>query len=303
MDYFNGARSDTPGLRLAQSEKQLPSRSDICDLEPGNESWSKAAKTREERMLNIVIPMAGHGSRFAQAGFALPKPLIPVHGVPMIRVVIANLAPTKPHRFIFICQKAHLENYALGESLATWAPGCSVIPVDQVTEGAACSVLLARELVDNNDPLMIANCDQYVDVDINRYLGASERYDGYIMTMKAHDPKWSFVGFDENGRVAKVVEKEVISDEATVGIYNFSRGSSFVQAADRMIRKDFRVNGEFYVAPVYDELISQGGEVGVYSIGTLNQGMYGLGVPDDLEAFLKLELSRKATKGLLDANN
>lgn len=249
-------------------------------------------------MLNIVIPMAGAGSRFAKDGYKDPKPLIPVHGVPMIKLVIDNLRPSAHHRFIFICQNAHIAAYGLKERLASWAPGSVMIGIDGVTDGAACTVLTAKQYIDNDDALMIANSDQYVDADINAYLAhmAQRSLDGIIMTMKADDPKWSFVGLDEAGTVTRVVEKEVISSEATVGIYNFTRGRDFVSAAEGMIDADERVNGEFYVAPVYNRQIKVGAKVGVYNIGKDRNGMYGLGIPADLEDFLLLPISHLATK-------
>ena len=246
-------------------------------------------------MLNIVIPMAGRGSRFAQVGFALPKPLIPVHGVPMIKVVIENLRPRSPHKFTFICQEAHLAEHGLEAKLKAWSPGANVIAIDRITEGAACTVLLSERFIDNDNPLMIANCDQYIDVNMDMYLAEMDRkkLDGLIMTMKANDNKWSFVGFDANGRVNKVVEKEVISDEATVGVYNFRRGAEFVAAAKGMIEKNLRVNNEFYVAPTYNQLIEDGAKIGVYSVGTIGNGMYGLGVPEDLSLFESLPISHR----------
>jgi NDP-sugar pyrophosphorylase family protein len=252
-------------------------------------------------MLNIVIPMAGLGSRFAKAGYTIPKPLIPVHGVPMIRLVIENVRPTSPHRFIFICQRAHEAAYGISEKLATWAPGCAIVLLDGLTEGAACTVLAARDAIEPAAPLMIANSDQYVDIAIDPYVDAmaGRGLDGLIMTMQADDPKWSFAGLDENGLVMRVVEKQVISSHATVGIYNFARGGDFIEGADRMIANDLRVNNEFYVAPVYNEMIAQGARIGVYDIGAEGSGMYGLGIPADLDLFLGLALSRKVTEGVL----
>ena len=135
---------------------------------------------------------------------------------------------------------------------------------------------------------MIANCDQYVDMSIDDYLAAmAERgLDGLIMTMTANDPKWSFVRLDDTDRITEVVEKQVISNEATVGIYNFARGSDFVAAADAMIARGERVNGEFYVAPVYNAMIRDGAQLGYYNIGADRAGMYGLGIPDDLDYFM-----------------
>jgi dTDP-glucose pyrophosphorylase len=246
-------------------------------------------------MLNIVIPMAGRGSRFANEGYKLPKPLIPVHGKPMIQCVVENLTPRAEHRFIFICQKDHIAKYDLDTKLKVLAPGCEIILTDGVTEGAACSVMLAKKYINNGNALMIANSDQWVDIDIDDYLQAmyNDDYDGLIMTMAADDPKWSYVGFDGAGKVNLVVEKEVISDEATVGIYNFKRGSDFCSATEEMIRKNLRVNGEFYVAPAYNLLIDAGAAIGVYNIGEEMNGMYGLGIPADLTKFSSLPVSDK----------
>ena len=247
-------------------------------------------------MLNIVLPIAGRGRRFAEAGFTLPKPLIPVHGVPMIETVIHNVRPREPHRLIVVALREHLERTGLVPLLESAAPGCAIVPVDEVTEGAACTVLLARDLIDSDDPLMIANSDQWVDVDINGYLATMDHThaDGLIMTMAADDPKWSFVGLDSRGWVTRVVEKQVISREATVGIYNFRRGRDFVRAADAMIAQDLRVNGEFYVAPVYNELIEEGARIAILNVGREGAGMYGLGLPEDLQRFLANPASLRA---------
>jgi dTDP-glucose pyrophosphorylase len=246
-------------------------------------------------MLNIVIPMAGAGSRFAMAGFSDPKPLIKIHGVPMIKVVINNLRPTCEHRFVFICQRAHVNDHGLRDKLSEWAPSSRIVEVNGLTEGAACTVLAAASLIDNDDPLMIANSDQYIDIDINTYLAmlSVPEMDGLIMTMTASDPKWSFVGLDEQGRVRQVVEKRVISNEATVGLYNFKHGRDFISATRRMISADDRVNGEFYVAPTYNYLIDVGKRIGFFNVGSEGSGMHGLGIPQDLRLFLAHPASRR----------
>lgn len=247
-------------------------------------------------MLNIVIPMAGAGSRFAKAGYADPKPLIPVGKFRMIQLVIRNLTPEQDHRFIFVCQKSHVLQYNLAPQLRNWAPNCEIIEIDGLTEGAACTVLEARRFIDNADPLMIANSDQYIDYDINAYLARIEKYglDGLIMTMTANDPKWSYVSLSQEGLVTNVVEKQVISSHATVGIYNFTKGEDFVAAADAMIKSNNRTNGEFYVAPTYNELVAKGLRIGICDIGTEANGMYGLGIPSDLNLFKSLPIFSKA---------
>lgn len=252
-------------------------------------------------MLNLVIPMAGAGSRFVSAGYVDPKPLVCLHGVPMIRLVIENLRPREEHRFIFICQQAHLQTHDLASKLERWAPGSTLVVLQGLTEGAACTVLCAKSLINNDDELMIANSDQYVDIDINRYLAAmrTRQLDGQIMTMKANDPKWSFVGISDLGYVSTVAEKVAISDEATTGVYNFKFGREFVRAAESMVREELRVNSEFYVAPTYNLLIREGAKVGYFNIGSEGSGMYGLGTPDDLNKFVALDISKSVSARLL----
>lgn len=246
-------------------------------------------------MLNIVIPMAGAGSRFSIAGYEDPKPLIKIHDMPMINLVIRNLAPDQVHRFIFICQNKHIKQYDLTNKLTKWSLNSIVIGIDGLTEGAACTVLFAKNYINTDDELMIANSDQFVDVSIDQYLleFKSKDLDGMIMTMTANDPKWSFVEV-HNNYVTRVVEKEVISNEATVGIYNFRHGKDFVSAAENMIKNQEKVNNEYYVAPVYNKLIKNNKKIGIYNIGSEANGMYGLGIPKDLDLFLSLPVSKKA---------
>ena len=222
-------------------------------------------------MLNIVVPMAGLGSRFQKAGYTIPKPLIPVNGVPMIQVVIKNLTPAQEHRFIFIVQKEQIEKYELDKKLKDFAPNSVIIPITYLTEGQASTALLAEGYINNDDPIMCANCDQFIDFDINDYLKKmdDENLDGLIMTMK------------------------VISEDATVGIFNFVKGSDFVKYTKMMIADNLRVNNEFYICPVYNYLVKDNKRIGIYPIGKEFDGMYGLGTPKDLEIFLSLPISKK----------
>lgn len=246
-------------------------------------------------MLNIVIPMAGRGSRFADAGFTCPKPLIPVHGKPMIQVVIENLRPRCEHRFIFICQNKHIQEYNLKQLLSTLTPHPILIGIDGITEGQACSVLLAKSFINNEAPLLTANSDQFIDASIDDYLDDMEKrsLDGLIMTMKSDSPKWSYARTDEHGMVIEVAEKRVISADATVGIFGFRHGQDFVAAAEQMICMDMRVNGEFYTSPCYNYMIQKGKRIGIWGIGTEGNGMYGLGIPEDLTYFLSHNISKK----------
>lgn len=246
-------------------------------------------------MLNIVIPMAGRGSRFAEAGYKDPKPLIPIFNKTMIEVVINNLTPKTPHRFVFICQEEHIKKYNLKDKLMSITKNAEIIGINEITEGQVCTVLKASDIINNDEPLMTANSDQYIDFDINSYLDYMNKneLDGLIMTMTANDPKWSYVKIDDNGLVTETAEKKVISNEATVGIYNFVHGKDLVKAANQMIADDIRVNGEFYTCPTYNYLIKNGYKVGIYNIGEEYNGMYGLGIPKDLDFFLNNPISEK----------
>ena len=249
-------------------------------------------------MLNIVLPMAGRGSRFAKAGYTTPKPFIPIHGIPMIKVVVDNLTPTCEHRFIFICQQEHLDRYDFEKKLRSYTKNAVVIGINGVTEGQVCTALLAKKYFDDDEPLMSANTDQYIDVDINEYLDAmqSRELDGMIMTMKSSDPKWSYARTNAEGLVVETAEKKVISSDATVGIFNFAHGSDLVRSAEQMIADNLRVNGEFYTCPCYNYLIKEGKRIGVYGIGEEYNCMYGHGIHQDLEFFLNHPVSRKVIR-------
>ena len=233
--------------------------------------------------LNVLIPMAGAGSRFQAAGYTFPKPLIEVKGKPMIQVVVENL--NIDANFIYVVQKEHREKYNLDTLLNLITPGCKIVETDGMTEGAACTALLAKEHIDVDAPLFFANSDQFVEWDSNEFLYKMNETDadGGIVSFKATHPKWSFAKVDENGLVTEVAEKNPISDIATVGYYYWKHGSDFVKYAEQMIDKDIRVNGEFYVCPVFNEAISDCKKIKTFDIPK----MWGIGTPEDLDYFLK----------------
>lgn len=238
-------------------------------------------------MLNIVIPMAGRGSRFQEAGYTFPKPLIDVNSKTMIEVVVDNLRPSCEHRFVFICQKEHYNEYDLYHILQNATKNkFEVIQIDGITEGAACTVLVASQYINSDEDIMIANSDQFIDVDIDEFInqGRHELVDGLIMTFKASHPKWSYARIDSSGKVIEVAEKRLISDKATVGIYYFKKGSDFISSAQSMIEKNIRTNNEFFVCPVYNELILQDKNINIFDISVEN--MHGMGTPEDLNLFL-----------------
>lgn len=233
--------------------------------------------------LNVLIPMAGAGSRFQQAGYTFPKPLIDVHGKPMIQAVVENL--NVQAQFIFIVQKEHYEKYNMKPMLELIAPGCKIVVIDGMTEGAACTTLMAKDLIDNDQPLLLANSDQYMEWNTIEFMYCMQagNVDGGILTFENTHPKWSYARLDHDGNVIEVAEKNPISTHATVGVYYWTRGSDYVKYAEQMITKDIRVNGEFYVCPVFNEAIQDGKIIRTWDVDE----MWGLGTPEDLKHFLE----------------
>lgn len=233
--------------------------------------------------LNVLIPMAGAGSRFEQAGYTFPKPLIDVRNKPMIQVVVENI--NIEANFIYVVQKKHLEKYNLDTLLNLITPGCKIVETDGLTEGAACTALLAKEFINNNNPLFFANSDQFVEWNSNEFMYKMQETDadGGIVTFKSSHPKWSFAKINEHtGLVEEVAEKNPISDNATVGYYYWKCGSDFVKYAEEMIQNNIRVNNEFYVCPVFNQAIKDKKSIKSFNI----EKMWGLGTPEDLMIYL-----------------
>ena len=250
----------------------------ILNIKKKKSSW-------ENRTMNVLIPMAGRGSRFESQGYTFPKPLIEVKGKPMIQVVVDNL--NIKANYTFIVQKEHYEKYNLQYLLNLISPNCNIVQVDGITEGAACTTLLAKRFIDNDQPLLMANSDQFVEWDSSKILYAFSNgsSDGGILTFPASHPKWSYARLDKEGYVSEVAEKKPISNNATVGIYWWRKGSDYVKYAEQMIKKDIRTNNEFYVCPVFNEAIQDGKKISIKEIE--KDGMWGIGTPEDLNYFLK----------------
>jgi len=236
----------------------------------------------KDSRLNVLVPMAGAGSRFAQQGYTFPKPLIEVNGKPMIQVVVENLN-IEAH-YTFIVQQEHYEKYNLKYMLNLIAPGCDIVQVNGITDGAACSTLLAKDYIDNDSPLLIANSDQYIEWNSNEcmYAFSADSIDGGILTFESSHPKWSYVKLGHDGFANEVAEKQVISNHATVGVYYWKKGSDYIKYVNQMIQKNIRVNNEFYICPVFNEAIQDNKKIKVKKI----EKMWGIGTPEDLNQFL-----------------
>lgn len=249
-----------------------------------------------------MIPMAGLGSRFSSAGYQIPKPLLPIHGVPMYQIVLANLFHPSIETITLACPRSW--DLAAGIKRASGQLGIPInlIEVDSVTDGPARTVALAAALLDPSSPVVTANSDQYLDASLGLFYSslAERKSEGLVLCMKDDDPKWSYVQTSSDGRVTKVREKEVISNQATVGVYGFASAALMLEAFDSMFRVEDRTNGEFYVAPSYNHLISRGCDIRAIGLGEVGSIMHGLGVPDDYEAFMGKAVSKRASRAALD---
>ena len=260
----------------------LYSPESIKEYERYLNSYERCKDIKETTDLNLVIPAAGRGSRFANEGWQSPKPFIRINGRLMIELVIENLDTSLNKIILF--RKEHINHIDKNSVLNN----SKIIPIDKVTQGTACTVLKARKFIDNNSPLLIANSDQIVDFDVKEFINYLHinNLDGLILVFK--DPyksdKWSFVKLNDSGLVTEVAEKKPISDLATVGIYLFRKGSDFCNSAVDMIVNNERVNNEFYTCPVYNYMIKFGAKIGIFEIPYEN--MHGIGTPHDLREFI-----------------
>jgi dTDP-glucose pyrophosphorylase len=237
-------------------------------------------------MINVLIPMGGKGQRFKDAGYSLTKPLIDVNGQPMIKRVIDNLNITGTH--IFLVSEEDEQKHHLTQQLTQFCfPNqCQVILENpNLRQGAGAACLLAEHLIDNDDQLLVANSDQLIEWDSNQFLTlmANKMADGGIITFTATESKWSFAKLIPNTQlISEVAEKKPISNKATAGVYWFKQGKDFVAGIKQMMHKQIKTNGEYYVCPVFNELIAESKQIYDYPV----DNFFGIGTPEDLERYL-----------------
>jgi len=234
--------------------------------------------------MNILIPMAGRGERFEMAGYNVPKPLINIEGLPMFYRAIESYGISKNNDHIFIIQRQHDKEFFLSNAIKALIPNSRVIISDKVTDGPACSALLAKEYIDDGTELVIMNCDQIMEWDVHRFVDTCRKYDACLVTYHSDTPKNSYAKIDKLGYVKQVKEKEVISNVSLNGIHYWGNGHMFVDSAEKMIEANDRYNNEFYIAPSYNVLIDKGFKVGIHHIP--NQQHIAVGTPEDLDKYL-----------------
>jgi dTDP-glucose pyrophosphorylase len=238
-----------------------------------------------KQFFNIVVPMAGRGSRFQEQGYTDSKPFIDVNGKPMIQRVVENLNIefNSEYKFVILCQEQDYQRYDFSffEDIVGH-DNIEIIRLNGTTEGAACTLLEAKPFIDNDVPMLSFNTDQMIDYDVDKTFFTFQQYDGAIPCFWGDSEDWSYAKIDEVGCVTEVAEKKVISNHATAGYYYWSKGSDFVKYAEEMIEADDRVNNEFYVAPVYNYAVKDGKKITV----TYVDKVYELGTPEYLERYL-----------------
>lgn len=246
-------------------------------------------------MLNLVLPAAGLGSRFQKIGETIPKPLIPVFGFPMIVWVLMNFTLQPSDKVWIICQKDHQIPRLLKKYLMKFSFEIEFLEISELTEGPASSVYLVSQHLSENDGLIVANSDQFVFSDTSNFIREvrSGNHAGQILTMSANSDAWSYVGRNSAGKIVEVVEKKQISDEASVGVYGWSKVRYANESFEDTFSRNIRTNGEFYVAPTYNYLLDEGFSVEGFNIGAHGTAVHGLGTPTDLSAFLSLRRSKE----------
>ena len=238
-----------------------------------------------KQKFNIVIPMAGRGSRFTEQGYTDSKPFINVNGKPMIQRVIENLGIEfdKNYMFVLVCLQEDFDKYDFHQFKDIIGhDSYDVVILDDVTEGAAQTILQAKDLINDDTPLLTLNTDQMIDYNTDMW-ESFERFDGGIPCFWGDSEDWSYARCGQDGYVEEVAEKKVISNDATAGYYYWSKGSDFVKYAEQMIEENSRTNGEFYVAPVYSWAIRDGKK---YVVGMVDK-CHSLGTPEHLEEYLE----------------
>ncbi len=239
--------------------------------------------------MNIVIPMAGRGERFRKDGYDKPKPLIEFCGKTMIEYAIESLGLEANFIFIVYNYSDNSLNKKLKKILNQYSK--NIITIDYITEGPASSALLASDFINNDESLLITNCDQIMNWDNQAFIKFinESNLDGVVVTYDSNTSKNSYVRINENNLALKFAEKEVISNYSLNGIHYWKCGKYFVDSANKMIKKNIRCNNEFYISLTYNQMIESDMKVGIYHIDSSQHNA--VGTPEDLEKYIKNRLN------------
>jgi dTDP-glucose pyrophosphorylase len=235
--------------------------------------------------MKIVMPMAGLGSRFASVGITVPKPLIVVRDKPLVKWATDSLRSIDSRDMIFVVRKEHVISHKIDTALKHLYDKATIIVIDKPTDGAACTVLKAKDSINSEEGLLILDCDiHFRSVQFEQMIhNVPPGTKGILPVFPAEGDKWSFSKVDENWIVKEMAEKKRISNYGNIGAYFFTHGQDFVATAEKLIKENRRSNNEFYIAPIYQELISSGQKIMAVPVDKF----WNLGTPDDVKTFIE----------------
>lgn len=246
-------------------------------------------------MLTVIVLMSGSDAPFQEAGYAYPKNLIEISGVPLVQRVIEGLSSIDgpDTRIVCVIPKAENRRHHTGRVIELLRPGTRIVEVNAATGGAACTALLAVEHIERDQPLLIVNGDIVIEHPLDGVLAdfSARRLDGGVTVFRDVHPRWSFVKLDDEDLAVEFAEKRPISNLATTGFSWFARGGDFVDFTSSMLLKDGHVDGVFYVAPVFNELILSSRRVGAYPIP--KSAYFSLKAPKDVRDYENFLVARR----------
>ncbi len=242
------------------------------------------------RPLHIVMPMAGEGSRFLKEGWTTPKPLIQLHGIPLFKRAIGSVQTDGVQmKYSFIVRQNHIDEYGIDKGILSFLPKAKIFSVQQTTRGAVETCLMAESVIDDNDAVVVMDCDlefrskQFIEL-IKAALAKSgdTAAGGALVSFESDSPKYSYAQIDEHNVVIRTAEKEVISNHALCGAYFFSSGQRFKQVAHQLMNEQNFAKPEYYVSLLYNYLIAAGEIVYLAPM----EEYYSYGTPEELKRYL-----------------
>ena len=237
--------------------------------------------------LQVVMPMAGLGSRFSKAGFTTPKPLIPVDGKPMFIKALDSLTKLPINRYIIVIRQEHAEAYQLDSLIKKALPAAKVVVIPQLTRGAAETVLMATPELDPDAGLIALDCDLWFssrayEQMVDSALSWQHEIVGGLLTFASNHPRYSYAEVDAAGNVTRTAEKQVISNRAILGGYFFTTAATFIDTASKYLASPLPEDlKEYYLSHVYNLLLEEGATVKSASVDTFHS----FGTPEELQAY------------------
>lgn len=246
-------------------------------------------------MLTVILLMSGRDQPFQEAGYIYPKNLVEIDGAPLVQRVIEGVAPLDgpDTRLVCVIPKAENRRHHTGRVIQLIRPGAIITETNGATGGAACSALLAIAHIDRDAPLVIVNGDIVIDHPLDQALAefTTRGLDGGVIAFHDVHPRWSFIKLGADDLAVEFAEKQPISDLATTGLSWFARGGDFLEAAVSMLNKDAHVDGQFFVSPVYNEMILSGRRVGCRVVP--KSAYFSLKTPQDVRAYEEVLANRR----------